>query len=63
MSFRKDPHLPPGYRILLADPEVIQLLAPWGDVVFTWSRHGAAPEKVEALAWEHYEKSRKEEKS
>lgn len=54
---RREPYLPPGYRVVLSDPEVIQLLAPWGDVVFTWSRWGAAPQKVEALAWEHYRRT------
>lgn len=62
MSPRKEPYLPSGYSLVLTDPDVIQLCAPGGDVVFTWSRWGASPEKVEALAWEHYRKSRKEEK-
>ncbi|MCL6437237.1 MAG: hypothetical protein K6T51_01390 [Rubrobacteraceae bacterium] len=56
---RKSPYLPPGYRVVLSDPEVVQLLAPWNDVIFVWSRYGTGPEKVEALAWDHYQRSQR----
>ncbi|WP_273843882.1 hypothetical protein [Rubrobacter calidifluminis] len=56
---RREPYLPPGYRVILSDPEVVQLVAPWGDVIFTWSRWGAAPRKVESLAWDHHRRTRK----
>lgn len=63
MSRREESGLPPGYRIVLTDPEVVQLLEPWGESVFVFSRYGTTVNAVEKVAWEHYAQANQEEES